>query len=242
MPWPHVEPFHFADAVAQFPHRHASNGLIVFDGQKQLPIRWSIIARKPVEFLLEALEAKVNVQPICILHEQLPGGKEIVVGFGLDEFHRSVRLRHLLLFLNPLSLHPLLADSIGWLIRLRSRGVDDEEQVQGKRVPLLLGKIGVLGKAFITGLARQSAGSFKIGGTDMNKDEKKSGKIKVVYGCCAELDMAGWPLDRIRVALREFIDIGSDIDVFLDGKRVSAGSRKVEAGQVLAFFHDGLKE
>jgi hypothetical protein len=76
----------------------------------------------------------------------------------------------------------------------------------------------------------------------MNKDEKKPGKVKVVYGCCAELDMAGWTLDRIRVTLRDFIDIGSDIDVFLDGKRVSAGSRKAEAGQVLAFFHDGLKE
>ncbi len=76
----------------------------------------------------------------------------------------------------------------------------------------------------------------------MNKDEKKPGKVKVVYGCCAELDMAGWTLDRIRVTLRDFIDIGSDIDVFLDGKRISAGNRKVEAGQVLAFFHDSLKE
>ena len=76
----------------------------------------------------------------------------------------------------------------------------------------------------------------------MNKDEKKAGKIKVVYGCCVELDMAGWTLERIRVALRGSIDIGSEIDVFLDGKRISAGSKKVKAGQLLAFFHDGLKE
>ena len=76
----------------------------------------------------------------------------------------------------------------------------------------------------------------------MNKDEKKSGKIKVVYGCCVELDMAGWTLERIRVALRDSIDIGRDIDVFLDGKRINGGHRTVEAGQLLAFFHDGLKE
>ena len=136
----------------------------------------------------------------------------------------------------------MLADSTGRVILLRGRGDGDEEQVQGKRIPLLLGKIGLLAKAFITGLARQSARSFQIGATDMNKDERKPGKVKVVYGCCVELDMAEWTLDRIRVALREFIDIGSDIDVFLDGKRVSAGYRKVEAGQVLAFFHNGLKE
>ncbi len=76
----------------------------------------------------------------------------------------------------------------------------------------------------------------------MNKDGRKSGKVKVVYGCCVELDMAGWTLERICVALRDSIDIGRDMTVYLDGKKISSGQRKVEAGQVLAFLHDGLKE
>jgi len=76
----------------------------------------------------------------------------------------------------------------------------------------------------------------------MNKDEKRAGKIKVVYGCLVELELAGCTIERIRGALRDSIDIGGDTDVYLDGKRVSGGTKRVEAGQVLEFLHDGKRD
>jgi hypothetical protein len=48
MPWLHVEPFHFADAVAELPDGHAADRLIVFNDQEY----WSIV---PLRFQAVAL-------------------------------------------------------------------------------------------------------------------------------------------------------------------------------------------
>jgi len=93
MPWLHVEPLHFADAIAQFPDRHASNGLIVSNGQKQLPVRWSVIAGKPIEFLLESLEAEVNAEVFGVLHEKVADGNEMARGAGGDDFHSELSVQ-----------------------------------------------------------------------------------------------------------------------------------------------------
>ena len=83
----HVEPLHFANAVAQVPDGHAANGLFVFDGQEQSPVRRSIFAWEPVKLLLKVLEREVNAQEIGVLDEQLASGNNVGVGLGGDDGH-----------------------------------------------------------------------------------------------------------------------------------------------------------
>ena len=74
----------------------------------------------------------------------------------------------------------------------------------------------------------------------MNQDSKKPSKIKVIIGHCVELEMAGWTLDRIQIALRTSIGIDKDMKIYLDGNAISGGRKTIGPGQVLAFLHDGL--
>jgi hypothetical protein len=61
--------------------------LIILDGQQESPVGWTIGARKPVEFLLEALKAEVNAQIIGVFHQQVAGGMDLDTRLGGEDDH-----------------------------------------------------------------------------------------------------------------------------------------------------------
>jgi len=74
----------------------------------------------------------------------------------------------------------------------------------------------------------------------VKKSEETLGKVNVVYGAHdLDMDLAGFSIDEIQLALRDVLNVDSGVEAYVDGTKIeNKGDFKLKKGQRLEFMKE----